>query len=191
MIFTPTMQPSHKHLIPLNQDHSQKQKNIPQWHKAMNEEFDVLLRNSTWTLVHPQPTQNIIGCKWIFRVKRNLDGSVAWYKIRLVAKGFNQCLGVDFHDTFSPIVKPTTIRVILTIVVSKGWHLRQLDINNFFKVHLKMKSSWSNHMVLLSPRILPVYVNWEKKSMVYVRLLKHGIMSCMGSYLILGSLIFD
>ena len=53
MIFTPTMQPSHKHLIPLNQDHSQKQKNIPQWRKAMNEECDVLLRNSTWTLILP------------------------------------------------------------------------------------------------------------------------------------------
>ena len=132
MIFTPTMQPSHKHLIPLNQDHSQKQKNIPQWHKAMNEEFDVLLRNSTWTLVLPQPTQNIIGCKWIFRVKRNLDGSIARYKAQLATKGFNQCPSVNFHDTFNPVVKPITIHVILTVVVSKGWHLHQLDINNVF-----------------------------------------------------------
>ena len=102
------------------------------WRKAMCDEYDALLHNSTWTLVPFHHTQNIIGCKWVFRIKRNPDGSVARYKARLVAKGFHQRPGVDFTETFSPVVKPTTIRLILSLAISKGWHIRQLDVNNAF-----------------------------------------------------------
>lgn len=73
-----------------------------------------------------------VGCKWIFKIKRNVDGSVARYKGRLVVKGYLQEAGVDFQDTFSPIVKPTTVRVVLALAVSIGWSLRQVDINNVF-----------------------------------------------------------
>ena len=59
------------------------------WRKAMCNEYDALLHNSIWTLVPFHHTQNIIGCKWVFRIKRNPDGSVARYKARLVAKGFH------------------------------------------------------------------------------------------------------
>ena len=102
------------------------------WRQAMCEEYDALLHNSTWTLVPSHPAQNIIGCKWVFRIKRNPDGSVARYKARLVAKGFHQRPGVDFTETFSPVVKPTTIRLILSLAISRGWNLRQLDVNNAF-----------------------------------------------------------
>ena len=98
----------------------------------MTEEFTALLRNSTWTLVEPEPSQNVVGCKWIFRIKRNPDGTIARYKARLVAKGFHQRLGVDFNDTFSLEVKPTTIQIVLHLAVTKGWSLRQLDVNNAF-----------------------------------------------------------
>ena len=87
---------------------------------------------STWSLVPSHPTQNVIGCKWIFRIKRNPDGSIAHYKARLVAKGFHQHPGIDFTDTFSPVVKLTTICVICSIVVTHEWQLRQLDVNNVF-----------------------------------------------------------
>ena len=86
----------------------------------MSDELTALLRNGTWELVPPSPTQNVVGCKWVFRIKRNSDGSISKYKARLVTKGFHQWPGVDFHDTFSPIVKPTTIRLILGLVVSHG-----------------------------------------------------------------------
>ena len=98
----------------------------------MQVEFDALCRNSTWDLVSPQSSQNVVGCKWVYRIKRNTDGTIARYKARLIAKGFHQRPGVDFHETFSPVVKTTTIRLILTLAVSNGWPLRQLDVNNAF-----------------------------------------------------------
>ncbi|WKA04890.1 hypothetical protein VitviT2T_022887 [Vitis vinifera] len=97
---------------------------IPHWQQAISEEFDALVRNSTWTFVPLNPTQNIVGCKWIFRIKRNPDGLVMRYKTRLVAKGFHQRPGIDFLDTFSPVVKPTTIRILLHLAVTYGWALR-------------------------------------------------------------------
>ena len=98
----------------------------------MNDEFDALVQNRTWELVPSTSKQNLVGCKWVFHIKRLLDGSIDRYKARLVAKGFHQRPGVDYHDIFSPIVKLTTIRLVLSLVVSKGWRLRQLDVNNAF-----------------------------------------------------------
>ncbi len=98
----------------------------------MNVEFDALLKNHTWTLVPPSPSQNIVGCKWVFRIKRNADGSIERYKARLVAKGFHQQPGVDYTETYSPVIKPTTVRTILSIAISAGWCIRQIDIQNAF-----------------------------------------------------------
>lgn len=83
---------------------------------------------------------NIIGSKWIFRIKHNYDGSIQQYKARLVAQGFHQTLGIDFHETFSPVIKPPTIRLILTLAASHNWPVLQLDINNaFLNGHLQEK----------------------------------------------------
>ena len=68
----------------------------------------------------------------MFKVKENFDGTINKYKARLVAKGFHQVAGFDFNETFSPVVKLTTIKVVLTIALAKNWVVRQLDINNAF-----------------------------------------------------------
>ena len=83
-------------------------------------------------MIPPRPGLNIIDCKWIFKLKHKADGSIDRYKARLVAKGFKQQYGVDYDDTFSPVVKPTTIRLLLSLAVSRGWSLRQIDIQNAF-----------------------------------------------------------
>lgn len=102
------------------------------WKKAMNEEYMALKRNKTWHLVPPQQGKNLIDCKWVFRIKRKSDGTIDRYKARLVAKGFKQRYGIDYEDTFSPVVKAATFRLVLSIGVSRGWSLRQLDVQNAF-----------------------------------------------------------
>lgn len=104
----------------------------PLWHKAMDDEFHALIKNHTWHLVPPRPGLNVIDCKWVFKLKRKHDGSIDRHKARLVAKGFKQRYGVDYGDTFSPVVKPTTIRVLLSLAICRGWSLRQIDIQNAF-----------------------------------------------------------
>jgi hypothetical protein len=104
----------------------------PLWRQAMSDEFDALLRNKTWHLVPSRPSLNIIDCKWVFKIKQKPDGSVDRYKAHLVAKGFKQQYGIDYDATFSPVVKPTTIRLLLSLAVSRGWVIRQIDIQNAF-----------------------------------------------------------
>jgi hypothetical protein len=100
------------------------------WVAAMDSEHQALLENKTWHLVPPPKGKNIIDCKWVYKIKKKADGMVDRYKSRLIAKGFNQRYGIDYEDTFSPVVKATTIRLILSIAVSRGWSLRQLDVQN-------------------------------------------------------------
>ena len=98
----------------------------------MIEEIDVLTDNGTWDLVRLPARKKAIGCRWIFTVKVNPDGSTARLKARLEAKGYAQTYGVDCSDTFSPIAKLTSIRLFISLVTTHGWDLHQLDIKNVF-----------------------------------------------------------
>ncbi|KAK1697167.1 hypothetical protein QYE76_013864 [Lolium multiflorum] len=102
------------------------------WRTAMEEEYNALLANKTWHLVPPNSNHNLIDCKWVYRIKRKADGTIDRYKARLVAKGFKQRYGIDYEDTFSHVVKIATIRIVLSISISRGWSLRQLDVKNAF-----------------------------------------------------------
>ena len=99
-----------------------------EWRQAMLEGFNALLVNGTWSFVPQQPQFNIIGNKWVFRLKRDPDGSIARYKVCLVSKGFDQHPGINYTKTYSPIIKPQTIKLVLCI--ANG--LCQMDVNNAF-----------------------------------------------------------
>lgn len=104
----------------------------PAWRTAMQEEFDALQANGTWTLV-PRPAHaNVITGKWIFKNKLHPDGSLERRKARWVVRGFSQRPGIDFHQTFSPVVKPTSIRTVLHLAASRKWPVHQLDVKNAF-----------------------------------------------------------
>jgi histone deacetylase 1/2 len=104
----------------------------PHWLQAMQAKYKALMDNKTCSLVPLPPHGKTIRCKWIIRVKENADGTINKYKARLVAKGFLQTPGFDFTETFSLVIKPVTIRIILTLVVTYHWSVQQIDINNAF-----------------------------------------------------------
>ena len=102
------------------------------WRGAMSEEIDAFARNRTFDLVPRQPHYNIVGCKWIFKNKFLPNGSLNRCKARLVAKGYNQQFGRDYTETFSPVIKSTTLRLVLDVAVARDWPIQQLDVNNAF-----------------------------------------------------------
>jgi hypothetical protein len=112
--------------------HFQSALGIPHWRAAMELEIQALHKNDTWQLVPSRSGVNVIDSKWVFKVKKHADGTIERYKARLVAKGFKQRYGLDYEDTFSPVVKPATIHILLSLAVTRGWSLRQLDVQNAF-----------------------------------------------------------
>uniref|UniRef100_A0A2N9J9Y4 Integrase catalytic domain-containing protein n=1 Tax=Fagus sylvatica TaxID=28930 RepID=A0A2N9J9Y4_FAGSY len=105
---------------------------IPEWKAAMDLEYQALITNGTWTLCPRPPNRKIIRNKWVYRLKQKADGSLDRHKARLVAKGFDQEDGIDYTETFSPVIKPTTIRVLLALAVHYDWSIHQLDVSNAF-----------------------------------------------------------
>ena len=90
----------------------------PNWRAAMVEEHDALLQNHTWDLIPRPAGANIVTGKWIFKHKFQADGSLERYKARWVLRGFSQRPAVDFSETFSPVVKPATVRTVLSLALS-------------------------------------------------------------------------
>ncbi|XP_042968951.1 uncharacterized mitochondrial protein AtMg00820-like [Carya illinoinensis] len=90
------------------------------WREAMSAELRALEENSTWTLESLPPGKTPIGCKWVFKTKLKVDGSIERYKARLVAKDYTQVEGLDYHETFAPVAKMTTVRCLLAVAATKN-----------------------------------------------------------------------
>lgn len=99
----------------------------------MNEEMDSLYKNKTWLLVDKPAGQKVVSCKWLYKVKDSLtEGGGPRYKARLVAKDFTQIEDIDYNKIFSPVVNPTSIRVMLSLVAHFDLELEQLDVKTTF-----------------------------------------------------------
>ena len=105
---------------------------IPEWRKAVMEEMGALEKNGTWDIVEKPRGKKLVSCKWVFTPKYMADGTLDKLKARLVARGFTQTYGLDYQETFAPVAKLNTIRVLLSVAANLEWPLHQLDIKNAF-----------------------------------------------------------
>ena len=122
------------HLCSINDEPStyQEAKIHVRWTKACKDEIDSISRNKTWTLVDKPHGVKVIGLKWIFKIKRNADGSINKFKARLVAKGYVQEHGIDFEEVFAPVARIESIRLLISLASAKGWELHHLDVKTAF-----------------------------------------------------------
>ena len=102
------------------------------WAKAIQDELEALLANGTWEEIKRSREMNVIDSKWVFVVKHNADGRPERWKARLTARGFKQIGYVSLSDTFAPVARYTTVRVIVAVAASKQWKLEQSDVSNAF-----------------------------------------------------------
>jgi hypothetical protein len=117
---------------PQTLEEAMRQSDWTQWESAIRIELDALKRAGTWGLVERPKGRNIVKCKWVFRVKKNAEGRIEKYKARLVAKGFTQVYGVDYYDTWAPVAKLASIRLILDIAAQNSWPIEMFDFHSAF-----------------------------------------------------------
>jgi len=96
----------------------------------MDKELSALYKADTWDLVPLPPGKSVVGCRWVYKIKTNFDGSIKRYKSRLVAKGYSQQYGMNYEETFAPVVKMTIIRTLIDVASIRQWHISQLDVKN-------------------------------------------------------------
>ena len=96
----------------------------------MKEKLDTLSKNHTWDLVTLPPRKSVVGCKWIYKIKTCIDGSIECYKARLFVKGFIQEYEIDYEETFTPIARISFVRALLAVAVASKWGIFQMDVKN-------------------------------------------------------------
>ena len=104
----------------------------------MDEEIQTLQKMNTWELMELPKDRKPISCRWVYALKRNSAGNITWYKARLVACGFSQEFGIDYRETFAPVIWLNALHLILAIAVIKGWDMQQLDIKSAY-LHIKLE----------------------------------------------------
>ena len=115
--------------IPRTYEEAMKDK---EWRNSVADEADAMVKNGTWYESELPQGKKAVSCKWIFTIKYRPDGTVDRKKTRLVARGFTQTYGEDYIDTFAPVAKLHTIRIILSIATNLEWGLWQMDVKNAF-----------------------------------------------------------
>jgi transposase InsO family protein len=111
---------------------AQEDTNNVHWNEAMQHEYNSLINNETWVLVPRPQGKNVISGKWVYATKRDESGNITRYKARWVARGFNQIKGVDYNEVFAPTARSTTIRILLSLIVSRNMNARQYDVETAY-----------------------------------------------------------
>ena len=117
---------------PITLAEAMEREDASDWRKAIEEEMQSLKENNTWELTELPKGRKAIGCKWVFKIKRKADGTVERYKARLVAKGYSQKEGIDYHETFAPVVKFTSLWSLLAIATARDMIIHQMDVKTAF-----------------------------------------------------------
>jgi hypothetical protein len=158
----------------------------PNWHHAMQEEYDALLFNNTWDLVPRPPGTNIVIDKWIFHHKFRVDGSLDIYEACWVLCGFTQRLGVDYDETFSLVVKPATVHAVLSLALSQHWPVHQLDVKNAFLHGTLTKTAYCSQPTGFVEPTQPHVVCRLNKSFYGLKQEPRAWYSCFATHLLWG-----
>ena len=118
--------------MPCGYEDALKSPQAQEWLKAIEVEYNCLVKNGTWEVVERPANVPIVGCRWVFDLKFDTDGSIKRYKARLVAQGFSQTHGVDYFDTFAPVASAVSVRLLLALATIYNWDIRQLDIETAY-----------------------------------------------------------
>ena len=141
----------------------------PSWNQAMELEFVALQHNKTWHLIPSSSSGKVIGCKWVYKLKLQPDGQIERYKALLVAKGYHQTEGIDYFETFSSVVKPPTIRIVLSLALSQNWCIRQPDVHNAFLHGNLAKDVFMEQPPGFVDPLYPTHVCKLDKSLYYLK----------------------
>ena len=151
-------------LMPMYEE-AQKRSDWPKWKIAIQEELNNLKETRTWRLVERPAGANVVDCRCVLRIKKNLAGEVERYKARLVAKGFTQIHGIDYYETYAPVARLTSFRLILALAARNGWTVDEFD---FDSAYLNTVLGDDEVIYLEQP---PGYETKDRRKFVY-RLLK-------------------
>ena len=104
----------------------------PVWRVAMMEQYQYIMKNDVWDIVLRPEGKSIVTSKCIYKIKHTIDGSIEKHKARFVARGFSQVEGIDYEETFAPVARYTSIRMIISLAAFMGWRLHQMDVKTTF-----------------------------------------------------------
>ncbi len=116
-----------------------KSENTKKWEIAMQEKYNFLVINNTWSLVPLPKGKKPISCKWVFKIKHGVDGEIELYKAKFMAKSFTQTFGVNYNETFAPIAKFVSIHCILALIAIEDMEIHQMDVKTSFHLVLSKK----------------------------------------------------
>jgi hypothetical protein len=158
----------------------------PDWVVAMQEELNNFTRNEVWHLV-PRPNQNVVGTKWVFRNKQDEHGVVTRNKAQLVAKGYSQVEGLDFDETYAPVARLESIRILLAYATYHGFKLYQMDVKSAFLNGLIKEEVYVEQPPGFEDSEYPNHVYKLSKSLYGLKQAPRAWYECLRDFLITSS----